>query len=237
MKIMLKRFDMTDFNAVILSEDSTLSESIMEFLATHLSEQQKQVQEFLHDYSDRAFQFYNTGMYLLIKKEINPSVNKVLFCHCFYSVTEVLLESDELAQKEAFTKRIIDDLHKTMEKIGCFESDVYKDVLISPGTNGKINNMWDCMANLSKDKAYKWHFFIKQLRPKITEKEMNDLVGLIKKTNSAFHDGRHYNKNAQNNNDYIKVMNDFDNFILAMKQPFVELKGVLDDILAKANKR
>lgn len=197
-----------------------------------LSPKQELVLDKLQQIDETAAQAYKAGLYFFQQRDF--PLKSFFICHSFYLLYEIFMKADEQQQYSEFRMYMEENLRNAIKMNKWFEEDICDEIMKRKSTEKTINRFWDDLSSLSKGKSYFWYYFIKNLRPKIKDNILQDMVSNIKEAMQHFHSGRHYNasKNPADFNLSIELVEDF---ILSLEQPYLEAKEVLDDILEETN--
>ena len=154
----------------------------------------------------------------------------------FYLLYEIFMKADEQQQYSEFRIHVKDSLGTAIRINNWFDNSIYDEIMKRGNINDKIKAIWDQLVQENKGKSHYWCYFIKSFRPKIRDDILQEMISKIKEAMNHFHEGRHYNVSKTINPvDYKPSIEVVEDFILALEQPYVEIKEVLDDILEETN--
>lgn len=211
---------------------SDFSDENINFLS--LSPKQELVLNKLYQIDNVAAQAYKAGIYFFQQRDF--PLKSYFICMSFYLLYEIFMKADEQQQYSEFQAKMKTNLQNAIKINNWFEEDICDEIMKRKSTDKIIKRFWDDLSALAKGKSYFWHYFIKSFRPKIKKDVLDDMVSKIKNAMEHFHCGRHYNVSKNTNPaDYAESIELVENFILALEQPYLEVKGVLDDILEETN--
>ena len=195
---------------------------------------QELVLDKLQQIDETAAQAYKAGLYFFRQRDF--PLKSFFICHSFYLLYEIFMKADEQQQCLEFQKHVKASLENAIKINNWFEDSIYDEVMKRGNIDDKIKAIWEQLVQENKGKSHYWHYFIKKFRPKIKENVLQDMVSKIKGAMQHFHSGRHYNASKRINPDDFKASIELvEDFILALDQPYIEAKEVLDDILEETN--
>lgn len=201
-----------------------IDESVEVFLADHLTKNQQDLINLLNNFSkDDSIKLYKTACYAFYKVDL--PCRQMIVAHCMRELFNCFIDRDE-----ALYKQEIQDAVKNMNfvKLAKTSDEVISD--ISGELSKKIKQLHNEEGKIKS--------FLSDLRPKLTQREINDIVEPALTAKKHLEKLRHYRTKIETIKEdfFLQYFSIIENFILSFKSSYYENKGELDDILDIANK-
>ena len=155
----------------------------------------------------------------------NLPAKQLIVSHCFNELINSLIRIEETVLKEQFTEAILN-------------IDFVKN---SGFSESKINEVCGAMFGHAKglnNEKGKVIQLIKDLRPKIDDKQLEELANEILSKKGKIGKLRHFNKNLKEIDllEFNKTIEAIEKVILSLESKYNERKKIIDEILEQTNR-
>ena len=189
-----------------------INETIEEFLERKLSADRKKILLLLDGIgSEDSVKIYKAGIYCFLQE--NLPAKQLIVSHCFNELINSLIRIEETVLKEQFTEAILN-------------IDFVKN---SGFSESKINEVCGAMFGHAKglnNEKGKVIQLIKDLRPKIDDKQLEELANEILSKKGKIGKLRHFNKNLKEIDllEFNKTIEAIEKVILSLESKYNERK-------------